>query len=94
MSDVDRLTSPLTIDLKPGTAWMLYSDTGPGGPCGQSCRTTCPHAVFSIWPNEEAMRVELENGIGRNKKCRLMWGVVGEYTSGGVFRVLVKDEDE
>ena len=88
--DLDRVYGEgITIELKPGMAWALYSDNGPGGPCGQSCRTTCPHSVLAIWPDEDAMRATLANGIGRNKKARVMTGVVDEYTSGGVFRVMV-----
>ena len=80
------------IKLKPGMAWAIYSDDGPGGPCGQGGRTTCPHTVLMTWPNEEAMRKAREGGIGRNKKHRLMCGVVDEWTSSGVFRVEVYGE--
>jgi len=76
------------LDLKPGTAWLLYCDNGPGGPCGQSMRTTCPHSYLMTWPNEDAMRRDLQDAKWRNKKHTLMWGVVDEYTTGGVFRVI------
>jgi len=88
--DVDRTYGEgITIELKPGMAWALYTDNGPGGPCGQGSRTTCPHSVLSIWPNEDAMRKTLAEGIGRNKKGSVMTGVVDEWTSCGLFRVQV-----
>ena len=88
--DVDRTYGKgVSIELKPGMAWALYTDTGPGGPCGQSMRITCPHAVLKVWPNEDAMNAALEQGIGRNKRHTLFRGVVDEYTIGGVFRVAV-----
>lgn len=77
-----------TIDLKPGTAWAIYSDQGPQGPCGQSMDTTCPHTVLMTWPNEEAMKAEMDSFKPRNKKHTLIWGVVDEYTAGGVFIVV------
>lgn len=91
--DLDRTYGKsVSIILKPGMAWALYSDNGPGGPCGQSCRTTCPHSVLSIWPNEDVMREALSSGnIGRNKKHTLMTGVVDEWTSGGNFRIIIHE---
>ena len=90
--DLDRTYGKaVTINLKPGMAWALYSDTGPGGPSGQGSRTTCPHSVLSIWPNEEAMRATLSKGAGRNRKHTLMTGVVDEWTSGGNFRVTIHE---
>jgi hypothetical protein len=86
-NDLDQ-TENLTIELKAGMAWALYSDDGPGGPCGQSMRTTCSHSVLHIWQAESAMREALASGIGRNKKSRIMCGVVGDWTSGGVFGVV------
>lgn len=73
--------------LARGMAWCLYCDDGPDGPCGQSIWTTCPHASLMIWSNEDAMRSDLEGHKWRNKKHRLMFGVVGEWTCGGVFHV-------
>ena len=88
--DVDRTYGKgVSVELKPGMAWALYADDGPGGPCGQSCRTTCPHSVLAVWPNEDAMRAAMSNGFGRNRKARLMMGVVDDWTSGGNFRVMV-----
>lgn len=75
---------PFDLQLKPGMAWCLYSDEGPNGPCGQSMDTTCPHAYLAIWPNEDSMRAAMESGkAGRGgKRERVMWGVVGEWTTG------------
>ena len=81
------------IELKPGMAWALVVDDGPGGPCGQSMRTTCPHARFFVWPNEAAMRKTIEEkNLGRRGSRERSWhGVVGEWASGGVFGVTVFD---
>jgi len=81
------------INMKPGAAWMLYLDDGPGGPCGQSMRVTCPHGFLHIWPNEDAMRAALpaSGSVGRNKKARVMYGVVDEWTSPGVFQVKIHE---
>lgn len=76
----------INIELKPGMGWSLYMDDGPGGPCGQGMRTTCPHAVLQIWPNQEAMAEGLKKKP-RNKDHKLMWGVVDEYGV-GVFRII------
>lgn len=75
-----------SIELKPGMAWMLYFDDGPGGPCGQDGRTTCPHAYLAIWPDEDAMREALKDGkYGRNRKARTMYGVVDNWSANGIF---------
>lgn len=88
-TDIDYLReSALQIELKPGMAWVLYSDNGPGGPCGQGMRTTCPHTYLMTWPNEDAMREAMKDNKWRNKKHTVMCGVVGEYTSGGLFRII------
>lgn len=94
--DLDRMNgNALSLTLKPGMYWALYLDDGPGGPCGQSMRTTCPHTVLHVWPDEAAMRAG--GGFakfGRNKNGRWMYGVVDEYTSRGVFRIEIHGETE
>ena len=86
---------PLSVEFKPGMAWALYSDEGPTGFCGQDMRMTCPHALLIVWDSDSAMREACrENAVGRNgSRKRLMWGVVGEYTAGGVFTVVDKRLD-
>lgn len=84
----------LTLNLRPGNAWALYMDDGPGGPCGQSMRTTCPHSVLYIWPDEASMRKAMETkNLGRNKRARWMYGVVGEWTTPGVFQIRIQQEN-
>ena len=95
VSDLDRTYGEcVSVELKPGMAWALYSDNGPGGPGGQGGRTTCPHSVLHVWPNEDAMRASCADGLGRNKKARIMYGVVDEYTANGLFRVVVHESGE
>lgn len=89
--DLD-IADSVSINLTAGMAWALYSDTGPSGPCGQSMRTTCAHSVLHVWANERDMREAMKRGIGRNKKARIMCGVVGEWTSGGIFGVVLHEE--
>lgn len=82
----------VNICLRPGMAWILYSDDGPGGPCGQSMRTTCPHTVLHVFTSEAEMRAYAEEGVGRNKKARVEYGVVDEWTAAGVFQVVMHGE--
>jgi hypothetical protein len=89
-SDLDVPYGTHPLGLQPGQAWVLYWDNGPGGPCGQSMRTTCEHAMLVIFDSETEMRSTLSEGIGRNPTAKRMCGVVGDYTSSGVFRVLDK----
>lgn len=87
--DVDQTYGQgVSVNLKPGMGWALYSDDGPGGPCGQSMRTTCPHTVLMTWPNETAMREALKDRKWRNQKHKLLFGVVDGFTVGGLFRVI------
>ena len=84
----------VNICLKPGMAWILYSDNGPSGPCGQDMRTTGPHTAFHIFPNEQAMRQALEAGVGRNKiSGHVDYGVVDEWTAASVFQVVIYGEE-
>ena len=92
-NDMDT-TEGLIVRLKSGMAWALYSDDGPSGPCGQSMRITCSHSVLHVWDSEFEMRAALEAGIGRNKKARIMCGVVGEWTSRGVFGVVLHERKD
>lgn len=80
----DHHALPLNLNLGSGMAWCLYSDEGPSGICGQSMDTTCPHTYLTIWPNEDAMRNDMEGKKpGRNgKRARVMHGVVGEWSTG------------
>lgn len=80
----DRHCLPFGIQLEDGMGWCLYSDEGPGGISGQSIDITCPHAYLSVWPNESSMRAAMESkSFGRRgKRERVMWGVVGQWTTG------------
>lgn len=84
----------VNVHLKPGMAWILYTDNGPGGPCGQSMRTTCPHSVLHVFPSETEMRAYAEEGVGRNKKGRVEYGVVDDWSAAGVFQVVLHGEGE
>ena len=80
----DRHAFPFDLRLENGMGWCLYSDEGPTGICGQSMDTTCPHAYLAVWPNEDVMRQAMESGKAgrRGKRERVMWGVVGEWSTG------------
>ena len=92
-NDLDEVNA-ITVRLKAGMAWALYSDTGPEGPCGQSMRTTCAHSYLHVWNTEHEMRAAMDRGVGRNSKARIMCGVVGDWTSGGVFGVVFHDNEK
>ena len=78
----------LILDLKKGQGWVLYFDNGPSGPCGQSFRTVCPHAELHVFNDEDSLREFLASKPFRNPKGMQMLGVVGEWTSPGVFSVV------
>ena len=88
--DIDQTYGEgVRLDLKPGMAWILYTDNGPGGPCGQSMRTTCPHSTLYLYSSEMRMREAIDEGsFIRNKKHRIQFGVVDNYTCGGLFRIV------
>ena len=93
ISDIDQTYGETaSVELRPGMGWALYSDDGPGGPCGQGMRTTCPHTVLMTWPDESSMKESLKVAKWRNKNHRLIFGVVDEYTAGGIFRVVVNEK--
>lgn len=79
--------------LKNGMAWMLYTDTGPTGICGQSVSITCPYTRLHLWPSEDAMRSDLEgkdqSSLGRKgRQARIEWGVIGEFSTGNAAIVI------
>lgn len=93
--DLDRTYGKeVNLCLKPGMGWILYTDNGPGGPCGQTMRVTCPHSVLHVFPDEDSMRAYAEEGVGRNRKGRVEYGVVDEWSSAGVFQVVVHGGNE
>lgn len=90
--ELDALIEDLEITLRPGMAWVLYMDNGPGGPCGQGGRTTCPHTTLYLFTNESDMRTAVANGIGRNKKAGLHLGVIGDWSSPSLMSVVFDEE--
>lgn len=85
MVRIDEVTTPLAITLTKGMGWVLYRDKGPSGLAAQSMDNTCPHAFLATFPTEDAMREALGSvGAAWRKADVLMWGVVGEYTAGGI----------
>jgi len=71
--------------LKPGNGWILVTDDGPTGICGQSMETTSPHSVLMLFENEEKMREHLKNKVYRNgSNERVVSGVVDSY---GIFYI-------
>jgi hypothetical protein len=72
----------LSLTLKPGMGWAIYTDHGPTGICGQSMSITCPHSVFRVWPDEESMRADLDKSFRKGSKANLQFGVIGQWSSG------------
>jgi hypothetical protein len=94
-TDLDRTYGTgANINLKPGNAWLLYNDNGPTGPCGQDGRTTSPLAELHIFDNEDAMREFATNEFKpRSKKGQASYGVVDEWYSSRVLRVVQHNDD-
>ena len=93
---VYSLTEPhsaeLTITLKPGMAWMIYTDRGPAGMHGQTLDATCPHSAFAVFETEEAMR-QFVAGLQRGRGVNLQYGVIGVPDGGGHGRGAVCTEN-
>ena len=74
------------IVITDGMAWILYTDQGPAGICGQLMSITCPHTVLRLWSSEDAMFKEL-NGremmslFRRGVKQTINYGVVGQFST-------------
>ena len=69
--------------LKPGMCIVLWTDKGPGGPCGQSMSITCPWAGILIFPDYDTMKSHLDAGCGRRGSRRDMrWFQVGDSGTG------------
>lgn len=91
----DPHTEELTITIKPGTAWALYTDFGPSGPCGQSCDITCPWAtLYFSDAGEEFIEWLRRNPPRRGVRSNLITGIVGQFSSGNGSVVLVKKTEE
>lgn len=73
---------------------LIYTDEGPGGPCGQSMNTTSRWAKAWIFPSDKAARDWLqenrETACGQRKKQR--WEICGlEPSHVSQFSNLVRD---
>lgn len=85
MTNSYRLDDPYgpipPLELNPGTAFALYMDRGPKGPCGQCMNTTCDWAQLHLFDTFEELK---KARIGRNGvKAHVIMGVVGEWSSPG-----------
>jgi hypothetical protein len=51
---------------------------------------TCPHAALHLFSDDDAMRAFMAaRGTRRGTGTRIMSGIVGVYTSGGVFSLVL-----
>lgn len=78
----------LTLDLKPGNAWMLYTDDGPTGPGGQDGRTNSPLTLIHTFENEDDMRSFVATFKPRARNGKVSCGVVDGYYAGSVLRFI------
>jgi len=72
-----------TLDLRPGSVLVIYTDDGPSGACGQSMNVTCPHTVLHLFPTEEDFcqaREHLRGRGGKNAKMRIV--KIGDWATG------------
>ncbi len=83
----------LTVTLKPGMGWAIYTDRGPSGPCGQSMSITCPHSVFAVFPDEASMRAAVDKMFRGGKQSNLQFGVIGEWSTGN-GSIVVESKEE
>ncbi len=89
----DIFDENITIDLKPGSVLVIYTDKGPTGKgptgmCGQSMNVTCPHTIIHWFPNKESFRLVkdmLEYRQGKNFHVKIV--VIGEW-SNGMFNLI------
>jgi hypothetical protein len=87
--DLDRTNGTgAIISLKPGSAWLLYTDEGPTGPGAQCGRVTCPQTVIHTFENEDDMRSFMATFKPRSKKGQISHGVVDEYYAGSLLRLV------
>jgi len=84
------------ITLRKGNCLVVYSDTGPLGPCGQSMSITCPHTYLYWFPDEDTMRRKVSAGtIGRKgSRPRIEYAVVGDHGTGQMQLFVYSDEPE
>lgn len=69
--------------LSPGMCVVVWTDKGPGGPCGQSMSTTCPWGGLAIFPDLETARDEIQaRPPRRGDRFDLRYFVVGDFGDG------------
>lgn len=77
-------TEPFPLPaLTPGMCVVLWTDKGPGGPCGQTMSTTCPWAGLAIFPDEVTARETLAaHPPRRGRQFDIRYIIVGEGGDG------------
>ena len=90
MTDSYRLDDPYgslpPLELKQGTAFALYMDRGPQGPCGQCMSITCDWAQLHLFDTIDELKAAK---IGRDGvKAHVIIGVVGEWSSPGHLTIV------
>ena len=90
----DEWVQDSQITLCKGNCLVVYSDTGPLGPCGQSMSITCPHTYLYWFPDEDTMRRKLLVGtIGRKgSRPRIEYAVIGDHGTGQMQLFVYGDE--
>jgi hypothetical protein len=70
----------LPFDLKTGNCIVIYTDKGPGGPCGQSMSVTCPHAMFAVFEDRDAMEKWAQScySTRQGDRADIRWWEVGQ----------------
>lgn len=79
MSDDTKESVDAEFPVRPLSAVALvYTDEGPGGPCGQSCSTTSEWSRVYLFDDEDSARKWLDaQGAPRRKRAR--WHIVSSY---------------
>lgn len=79
--------SQTPIEIKPGMGFLIITDKGPTGICGQSMDITCPHCRILIWPDEQSMRdavADKGTKYRSGSQHNFFMGVFGEWSTGSV----------
>lgn len=64
-----------------GPVAVVYSDSGPGGPCGQDFVTTSAHTQVFLFDDEEVARVAIRDGKITHRRGR-RWSATIVYPEG------------
>ncbi len=85
------LKDEMTITIKPGMGWCLWTDKGPAGPCAQSMDITMPWGGIMFFTDYDTCVEFIKNKkVRRGVQTNLLWGEVGSFGTGNVTLTVVE----